>query len=67
MIWSSSNEKKDKLALFLAELVTTIKPKRNIRFNKIEKYKNIHFNEEKHLKNVQQITFGGQNAEGYFG
>uniref|UniRef100_A0A914DKE9 WD40-like protein n=1 Tax=Acrobeloides nanus TaxID=290746 RepID=A0A914DKE9_9BILA len=26
----------------------------------------LHFDNEKHLKNVQQLTFGGQNAEGYF-
>src|SRR5690242_8168531 len=26
----------------------------------------IHFPDEKHLKNVQQLTFGGDNAEAYF-
>uniref|UniRef100_A0A915EIR8 Uncharacterized protein n=1 Tax=Ditylenchus dipsaci TaxID=166011 RepID=A0A915EIR8_9BILA len=26
----------------------------------------IHFEGEKHLSNVKQLTFGGQNAEGYF-
>lgn len=26
----------------------------------------IHFDGEKHLKNVKQLTFGGENAEGYF-
>src|SRR5215813_8739711 len=26
----------------------------------------IHFPDEKHLKNVQQLTFGGDNAEAYW-
>ncbi|KAI1709070.1 WD40-like beta propeller repeat domain-containing protein [Ditylenchus destructor] len=29
-------------------------------------YKAVHFKGEKHLENIQQLTFGGQNAEGYF-
>jgi hypothetical protein len=28
--------------------------------------KQLHFPGEKHIDNVKQITFGGQNAEGYF-
>ncbi|MDX5326229.1 MAG: hypothetical protein LPK80_08195, partial [Bacteroidota bacterium] len=26
----------------------------------------IHYDEEKHLQNIQQLTFGGDNAEAYF-
>lgn len=29
-------------------------------------YGKIHYKNERHLQNVRQLTFGGQNAEGYF-
>ncbi|CAD5206821.1 unnamed protein product [Bursaphelenchus okinawaensis] len=31
-----------------------------------EKVEELHYPEEKHLNSVAQLTFGGQNAEGYF-
>lgn len=50
-------------AKFNFKKMKKLKFKRKIDFNET---KDIHFLMEKHLKNVKQLTFGGQNAEGYF-
>lgn len=42
------------------------KQKLNIKLKKASFNEIIHFSDEKHLKNIRQLTFGGQNAEGYF-
>jgi hypothetical protein len=36
------------------------------QLKRLKKLAQTHFEKEKHLLNVKQLTFGGQNAEGYF-
>lgn len=76
LIWSSTRNSTNRgeLNLFLADFLWSMKNFKNKAKNeyKIKKHKNLgkinqtHFPMEKHLENVQQLTFGGQNAEGYF-
>lgn len=76
MLWSSASvQHNDELNLFIADLkVKNVFEKeankmylQSYKKVKILKKKKLHFKDEKHLINVQQLTFGGQNAEGYFG
>lgn len=53
-----------KIFLLFALLLTACQHKPTA-VSKIEEPK-LHFSDEKHLKNIRQLTFGGQNAEAYF-
>tara|TARA_B100001758_G_scaffold247942_1_gene268812 strand:- start:17999 stop:19105 length:1107 start_codon:yes stop_codon:yes gene_type:complete len=45
--------------------VNTSKDTSEVR-KKIKNKSDIHYSNEKHLKNIKQLTFGGDNAEAYF-
>src|SRR3989337_3066771 len=36
------------------------------RYNPVSAIDTVHYPEERHLANVKQLTFGGDNAEAYF-
>jgi TolB protein len=45
-------------------LITHLSPKESLRASFTDD--TLHYPDEKHFKNVQQLTFGGDNAEAYF-
>ena len=55
---------------FLCFLLVSCGEKKPIKTTKVEskdiKKSNIHYSQEKHLQNIKQLTFGGDNAEAYF-
>lgn len=79
LIWSSSTNasKPGEINLFMAEIgfenstksISIPNSSRDLLksiLNTTSDFQKLHFGGEKHLRNVQQLTFGGQNAEGYF-
>ena len=55
---------------FLCVLLVSCGVKKPIKTTKVEskdiQKSNIHYSKEKHLQNIKQLTFGGDNAEAYF-
>lgn len=55
---------------FLCVLLVSCGEKKPIKITKVEskdtKKSTIHYSKEKHLQNIKQLTFGGDNAEAYF-
>ena len=55
---------------FLCVLLVSCGEKKPIKTTKVEskdiQKSNIHYSKEKHLQNIKQLTFGGDNAEAYF-
>lgn len=51
---------KGSLALFLLATTTAFAQQKTPNST-------LHYNDEKHFKNIRQLTFGGDNAEAYFG
>ncbi|VDL69935.1 unnamed protein product [Nippostrongylus brasiliensis] len=68
LAWSSSRNAKlpSDLNVFIADWVSNA-AEGPWQDQTTEPYDNVvHFTGERHFKNVKQLTFGGQNAEGYF-
>lgn len=76
LIWASTRNStsRNEINLFIADWLgpKAKKQAKVARRNKNKLFKNANRNitatieDEKHLKNIKQLTFGGQNAEGYF-
>ncbi|VDM54018.1 unnamed protein product [Angiostrongylus costaricensis] len=65
IVWASSrgSGKPTDINIFIADWAVSV-PWQNTITTSVDGV--VHFNGERHFKNVKQLTFGGQNAEGYF-